>query len=287
MKRTFHTPRHESPRSPRIERATPAPAAGRATTYGVLPVLEVLRANPRRVERIGIAEGAREKRLQDIFELARENGVRVDRLSREALERFVEPGVNHQGVIAFAAAADYVSVDAILDASGESAPLIVVLDGVEDPRNLGAVLRSVECAGADGVMIPERRAAGLTDTVAKSAAGATEYVKVAKVTNLNRLIEDLKSRNIWVVGTSGDATTNYTDWDWNQPSALVLGAEGSGLHRLVAENCDVLVKIPMYGKIDSLNVSVAAGVILFEARRQREKSVAKQDSYDRPQTIDN
>jgi 23S rRNA (guanosine2251-2'-O)-methyltransferase len=287
MKRKFHTPRHEAPRSPRIERATPAPAAGRATTYGVLPVLEVLRANPRRVERIGIAEGAREKRLQDIFELARENGVRVDRLSREALERFVEPGVNHQGVIAFAASADYVSVDAILDASGESAPLIVVLDGVEDPRNLGAVLRSVECAGADGVMIPERRAAGLTDTVAKSAAGATEYVKVAKVTNLNRLIEDLKSRNIWVVGTSGDATTNYTDWDWNQPSALVLGAEGSGLHRLVAENCDVLVKIPMYGKIDSLNVSVATGVILFEARRQREKSVAKQDSEDRPQTIDN
>jgi 23S rRNA (guanosine2251-2'-O)-methyltransferase len=287
MKRKFHTPRHEAPRSPRIERATPAPAAGRATTYGVLPVLEVLRANPRRVERIGIAEGAREKRLQDIFELARENGVRVDRLSREALERFVEPGVNHQGVIAFAAAADYVSVDAILDASGESAALIVILDGVEDPRNLGAVLRSVECAGADGVMIPERRAAGLTDTVAKSAAGATEYVKVAKVTNLNRLIEDLKSRNIWVVGTSGDATTNYTDWDWNQPSALVLGAEGSGLHRLVAENCDVLVKIPMYGKIDSLNVSVAAGVILFEARRQREKSVAKQDSDDRPQTIDN
>ena len=137
-------------------------------------------------------------------------------------------------------------------------------------RNLGAILRTVECAGADGVFIPERRAVGLTETVAKSSAGAVEHVQVAKVTNLNRFIEDLKDRNIWIVGTSGEATMNYTDWDWTTPCALVLGAEGTGLHRLVAENCDALVKIPMYGKIDSLNVSVAAGVILFEARRQRE-----------------
>ena len=125
-------------------------------------------------------------------------------------------------------------------------------------------------AGADGVVIPERRAVGLTDTVAKSSAGAIEYVKVAKTANLNRFIEDLKERNIWVVGTSGNARMDYTEWDWTRPSALVLGAEGTGLHRLVAENCDILVKIPMYGKIDSLNVSVAAGVILFEARRQRD-----------------
>ena len=129
-----------------------------------------------------------------------------------------------------------------------------------------------ECAGADGVIIPERRAVGLTDTVAKSSAGAVEHVKVAKATNLNRVIDDLKARNIWVVGTSGDAETSYDAWDWRQPSAIVLGAEGSGLHRLVAENCDVLVKIPMYGKIGSLNVSVAAGIILFEARRQRARN---------------
>jgi 23S rRNA (guanosine2251-2'-O)-methyltransferase len=172
--------------------------------------------------------------------------------------------------VAFAAAADYVSVDSIIENAGP-APLIVILDGVEDPRNLGAILRGVECAGADGVIIPDRRAVGLTETVAKASAGAVEYVKVAKVTNLNRMIEDLKERNIWVVGTSGDAKTPYTEWDWTQPTALVLGAEGKGLHRLVAENCDALVNIPMYGKIDSLNVSVAAGVILFEARRQRSK----------------
>lgn len=170
-----------------------------------------------------------------------------------------------------AAATDYVDADEIIDAAGDTA-LFVILDGVEDPRNLGAILRTVECAGADGVFIPERRAVGLTDTVAKSSAGAIEHVKVAKVTNLNRFIEDLKERNVWVVGTSGDAPMSYTDWDWTTPTALVLGAEGSGLHRLVAENCDTLVKVPMYGKIESLNVSVAAGVILFEARRQREQS---------------
>ena len=126
-------------------------------------------------------------------------------------------------------------------------------------------------AGVDGIIIPERRAVGLTDTVAKSSAGAIEYVKVAKTANLNRFIEILKKRNIWVVGTSADAKMRYDDWDWTRPSALVFGGEGSGLHRLVAENCDALVKVPMYGKIDSLNVSVAAGVILFEARRQRRK----------------
>lgn len=259
---------------PRSRKPTVSPSrssSDKATIYGVLPVLEALRANPARIDRILIAEGAREKRLQDIFDLAHANGLRIDRAGREVFERFVDASANHQGVIAFAAAADYVPLDEILATSGEQAPLIVLLDGVEDPRNLGAILRSVEGAGADGVIIPERRAVGLTDTVAKASAGATEHVKVAKVTNLNRIIEDLKNRDIWVVGTAGTADMDYTDWDWSRPSALVLGGEGSGLHRLVAENCDVLVKIPMYGKIESLNVSVAAGVILFEARRQRSK----------------
>jgi 23S rRNA (guanosine2251-2'-O)-methyltransferase len=178
--------------------------------------------------------------------------------------------VNHQGVIAFTAAAEYADVDGILSAAGDGA-LILIVDGVEDPQNLGALIRSAECAGAHGVIIPERRAVGLTDTVGKASAGAVEYVKVAKVPNLNRLIESLKKQNIWIVGTSGEADTDYVDWDWTRPSALVMGSEGRGLHRLVAENCDVLVKIPMYGKIESLNVSAAASVILFEARRQRRR----------------
>ncbi len=261
---------------PRINPREPQPnevrsPATKASIYGVLPILEALRAGARRIDKIVIADGVREKRFTDIFDLARTNGVRIDRLRREAFEKLVDPGVTHQGVIAFSAAAEYVSVDEILAISGEEAPLLVLLDGVEDPRNLGAVLRTVECAGADGVVIPERRAVGLTESAVKASAGATEYVKVAKERNLNQVIEELKKKDVWIVGTSGDAATAYTEWDWTRPTALVLGAEGSGLHRLVAENCDLLVKIPMYGKIESLNVSVAAGVILFEAKRQRSK----------------
>jgi 23S rRNA (guanosine2251-2'-O)-methyltransferase len=237
--------------------------------FGVLPVLEALRSGARRIEKIVVADGARQHRLNEIFDLAREHRIIIETVPRERLEKLVYAGVNHQGVVALASAADYLDGDEILKAAGDPA-LFVILDGVEDPRNLGAVLRTVECAGGHGVFIPERRAVGLTETVAKSSAGAIEHVKVAKVMNLNRFIEDLKGKNIWVVGTSGDATMSYADWDWTNPTALVLGAEGTGLHRLVAENCDALVKIPMYGKIDSLNVSVAAGVILFEARRQRD-----------------
>ncbi len=256
--------RHE----PRREEHRPLRSSS-ASLYGVLPVLEAMRSGGRRIEKIIVAEGARQHRLNEIYELAREHRVIVEMVPRERLDRLVEQGANHQGVAAIAASADYVDSDEIVDHANEPA-LFVILDGVEDPRNLGAILRTVECAGADGVFIPERRAVGLTETVAKSSAGAIEHVKVAKVTNLNRFIEDLKEKNVWVVGTSGEAKMTYTDWDWTTPTALVLGAEGSGLHRLVAENCDALVKIPMYGKIDSLNVSVAAGVILFEARRQRD-----------------
>lgn len=242
--------------------------------FGVLPVLEALRAGNRRMEKILIAENTHEKRLNEIIVLARENRIVFQKVPRQNLSKLVEPGANHQGVIAFVASADYYESEKLLAEisqkieAGEK-PLIVILDGVEDPRNLGAILRTVECAGVDGVFIPERRAVGLNETVAKSSAGATEYVKVAKVTNLNRLIEDLKERNVWVVGTSVETDKSYTDWDWNQPTALVMGSEGKGLHRLVAENCDMLIKIPMQGKIESLNVSVATGVILFEAFRQR------------------
>lgn len=269
MKKNFHSSKpRPADRTPRAQAPSPP---NEAALFGVLPVLEALRGNPKRLDKVVIAEGVRENRFNEIFDLVRANGIRLDRAPRETLDRLAGPSSNHQGVVAIASSVAYASLDEILDGTDGTSQLIVVLDGVEDPRNLGAILRSAECAGADGVIIPDRRAVGLNETVAKSSAGASEYVKVAKVTNLNRLIDDLKKRQIWVVGTSGDAEMNYTEWDWTAPSALVLGAEGSGLHRLVAENCDALVKIPMYGKIDSLNVSVAAGVILFEARRQRSK----------------
>lgn len=239
-----------------------------SVVFGVLPVLERLRANPKRIDKILVGENSHEKRLNEIFTLAKQNQVLIQKVRREVLLKYVEQGVNHQGVIAFTASAEYVSPDEILDEIDENS-LLVILDGIEDPRNFGAILRSCECAGVNGVFIPERRAVGLNETVAKSSAGASEYVKVAKVTNLNRLIEELKARNVWVVGTSFETETFYTDWDWSQPTALVMGSEGKGLHRLVAENCDALVKIPMIGKIQSLNVSVATGVILFEAIRQK------------------
>jgi 23S rRNA (guanosine2251-2'-O)-methyltransferase len=240
--------------------------------FGVLPVLESLRANSRRIEKILIADGAREHRISEIIDLAKQNSILWQKMPRENLSKFLEQGANHQGVIAFTASADYADAENLLDEiTSKQNSLSLILDGVEDPRNLGAILRVAECAGADGVFIPEHRAVGLTETVVKTSAGATEHLKIAKVKNLNRLIEDLKEKNIWVVGASGDAKTDYTDWDWAQSSALIMGSEGKGLHRLVAENCDVLVKIPMYGKIESLNVSVATGVILFEAVRQRQE----------------
>ena len=244
--------------------------------YGVLPVLEALRAENRRIEKIVIADGANEKRLHEILQLAKQNGVIFQKVPRENLSRMVENGANHQGVVAFVAAAEYYSADRLLaEIFQKENSLSVILDGVEDPRNLGAILRTIECAGVDGVFIPDRRAVGLTETVAKSSAGATEYVKVAKISNVNRLIDELKEHNIWVVGASGEAKMDYTEWDWTNSSALVLGGEGKGLHRLTAEKCDVLVKIPMFGKIESLNVSVACGVVLFESLRQRKKQRTK------------
>lgn len=256
-----------------IRNSSPAekkPAGTPTAIYGVLPVLEALRSENRRIDKVLIADGSKEHRMSEIIDLCRERSVAWNRVPRDNFAKHIVSGVNHQGVLALVAAADYVSTDEITN-NPAAAALILILDGVEDPRNLGAILRVAECAAVDGVIIPERRAVGLTDSVAKSSAGAIEYVKVAKTGNINRLIEKLKKQDIWVVGTSVDTDTEYTDWDWTRPTAVVLGGEGGGLHRLVAENCDVLVKIPMYGKIDSLNVSVAAGVLLFEARRQRSK----------------
>ncbi len=278
--RAGNSERRENPSAARVEREKSFSPDSRLPTpdsrliYGVLPVLEALRAENRKIDKIIIADGGHEKRLSDVLATARNKSIPFQKVPRENLSRLVGGGANHQGIVAFVAEADYYPAEKLLDeiyakieAGGKS--LIVILDGVEDPRNLGAILRTVECAGADGVFIPERRAVGLTETVAKSSAGASEYVKTAKITNVNRLIDELKEHNIWVIGTSGDAKMDYTDWDFNQSCALILGGEGKGLHRLTAEKCDALVKIPMRGNIESLNVSVACGVILFEAVRQK------------------
>jgi 23S rRNA (guanosine2251-2'-O)-methyltransferase len=241
--------------------------------HGVNPVLEALRSGRRSIEHIAIAEGARDERLRELLELARSSNVPVRRVSAQELDR--DGGnLTHQGVVARIAAAQYSDAEALLDelasqVAANQPPLALCLDGLEDPRNFGAVLRTAECAGVRAVFTTERRAVGLTETAAKASAGALEYISVARVVNLSRLIEQLKERNIWVVGTAGNAAREYTDWDWTQPTAVFVGNEGTGLHRLVRERCDLLVRIPTAGHLESLNVSVATGVVLYEALRQR------------------
>jgi 23S rRNA (guanosine2251-2'-O)-methyltransferase len=203
----------------------------RSIIYGVLPVIESLRSGTGRIERIFISEGVRLKRHGEIAALAREQRIRAEKISRREFSRFVDEDINHQGIIALASGASYYDSDKLItEVTEKDDALLLILDGVEDPRNLGAILRTAEGAGADGVFIPERRAVGLTETVAKASAGAAQYVKVAKVANVNRLIDELKGNSVWVVGTSGDAEMDYQEWDWRQPTALVLGSEGKGLH---------------------------------------------------------
>lgn len=266
-----------SPRRPNQhnrEAAEPNSPAQQNVIYGVNAVVEALRAGKRQVESITILQSARIERLKTLLDLAREKNVPVQRVPRLDLDRTLGEA-RHQGVMARIAAAHYTDADDLLEELAERVgtpdpPLVLGLDGIEDPRNMGSMLRTAECAGVHGVFIAERRAVGLTGVVAKTAAGALEYVPVARVTNLVRLIEQLKERNIWVVGSAADAKQSYTEWDWTLPAAVFLGNEGHGLHRLVREHCDTLVRIPVGGKLDSLNVSVAAGVLLYEARRQRD-----------------
>ncbi len=236
-------------------------------------MLEALRAGNRLIEQVMIAENARDARLRDLSSLAKAKKIPLKRVPHAALDRLAV-NAHHQGVIAKVAAARYTDAEELLDAisrrleAGE-APLVLALDGVEDPRNLGAILRTAECAGVQGVFIPERRAVGLTETVAKASAGAVEHLPIARVSNLALLVDELKQRNLWVVGTAPDASLDHSEWDWTQPCGVLFGGEGAGLRRLLRERCDALVRIPMRGRIGSLNVSVAAGVVLFEAQRQR------------------
>ncbi len=229
---------------------------------GVHPVREALKAG-RALERVMIAKGAGGARVQEIVDLCRERKIPVRFEERSALDRAAN-GETHQGVVAFGAASRYAELS---DVTG-SAKLLVVLDGVEDPHNLGAIVRTANAAGAAAVLIPERRAAGLTETVAKSAAGALEYVPVVRIGNVTRTLEDLKKNGFWIYGLDERGTDSYDTVEYATPSVIVLGGEGKGLHQLVRAHCDVLVRIPMAGTIPSLNVSVAAGIVLFEWKRR-------------------
>jgi 23S rRNA (guanosine2251-2'-O)-methyltransferase len=237
---------------------------------GIHAVREALEAG-RAFDRIVIARGRQDTRVEEIVKLARGRNIAVRFEERGQLDRLAD-SKDHQGVVALAATREAATLDDILtaaNAGGGERGLIVLLDGVEDPHNLGAIIRTALAAGAHGVVIPERRAAGLTDTVARASAGALSHLPVAKVTNLARAMEELKQAGYWLIGLDEDAPKSYTQADYTSPVGIVLGGEGQGLHELTRKRCDFLVSLPTVGPVKSLNVSVAAGVVLFEALRQR------------------
>lgn len=236
-----------------------------AVLIGVHPVVEALRAK-RPLERILVARGAGGHRLQEVIDLARETRTPVRFEDRGALDRLA--GVkSHQGVIALGAEKKYAELEDV----ASTAELLVVLDGIEDPHNLGAIIRTAHAAGAGAVIIAERRAAGLTETVAKSAAGALEYIPVVRAVNINQVLRSLKDDGYFVYGLDENGEQPFDSIDWPTRTAVVMGGEGKGLHDLVKRNCDALVRIPMAGKIASLNVSVATGIVLFAWRSQRDR----------------
>jgi 23S rRNA (guanosine2251-2'-O)-methyltransferase len=232
--------------------------------YGINPVVEALRAG--RVTALRVSARA-DDRLIEIITLAERHGVPVRRANSHELDRFAHRGA-HQGVVADVKEPEQTSVEDLI-AAAPGAPLIVVLDGIEDPHNVGAILRTVDAAGADGVVRQSRHAARLDGAAAKTSAGAVSHVKMAEVVNIARALESLKSAGVWTVGFAGDAPKRYDAIDYTLPTAIVLGAEGTGLRRLVRDRCDWLVSVPMRGHVQSLNVSVTAGIALFEALRQR------------------
>jgi 23S rRNA (guanosine2251-2'-O)-methyltransferase len=236
--------------------------------YGIHAVEEALKSRGRAFEYVAVARDRKDAKLQKIIDSCREAGVSVRFEGREHLNRIAKTAT-HQGVVAIAAQKKYIDVDDILANKRGQYSFVVVLDGVEDPHNLGAILRTADAAGVDGVVIPERRAVGVNATVVKASAGASEHVPVAKVTNIARTIEELKSKNIWVVGLDERGTKFYDEIDYKMDCAIVLGAEGQGVHELVRKKCDYLVKIPMMGAVPSLNVSVAGAVVMYEVARQR------------------
>jgi 23S rRNA (guanosine2251-2'-O)-methyltransferase len=232
--------------------------------YGINPVLEALRAG--RVRRLRVGPRS-DRRVDEAIALARAAHVTVERVDAQALDRAARGGV-HQGLVAELAPLEDYSLQAIV-AAAPAAPLIVVLDGVEDPHNVGAIIRTADAAGVHGLVRQARRAAALDGAAAKASAGAFAHLRLATVVNIARAIEELKDLGVWTVGLAGDAAEPYDRVDLTLPTALVFGAEGTGLRRLVRDRCDRLVSIPMQGAVSSLNVSVAAGVTLFEAVRQR------------------
>ncbi len=238
-----------------------------AIIYGINAVAEALKADAGRIERICIGRGQKNPRIQEVIDLGRQSHVALSFEEKSWLDRKAEGG-RHQGILCYVAEMATVGVEEIL-AQARTPGLVLLLDGVEDPHNLGAILRSAEVAGADGVFLPQRRSAGLSAAAVKASAGAASHLKVTKVANAAQLIEQLKKSGYWITGLDAGSNLPVWDADFSVPTALVLGGEGSGLQRLVKDRCDFLVSIPVRGKVSSHNVSVAAGIALYEVLRQR------------------
>ena len=237
--------------------------------YGKHAVLETLKSG-RPVEKILLAKNINKFSVNEIIEHAKNQNVPFQWVPRTRLDQLAE-GNNHQGVVAQVAAFEYASLEDLFERAEQKqeAPFFLLLDSIEDPHNLGSILRSADASGAHGVIIPKRRAAGVTSVVAKTSAGAVQHVPVVRVTNLNRVADELKERGVWLVGSDGSAEQEYTRVDYKMPVAMVIGNEGRGIHSLLKKKCDYLVKLPMRGKVSSLNASVAAGILMYEVMRCR------------------
>src|SRR5688572_25246290 len=234
---------------------------------GINPVVEALNAGSRHFDRLLVVKGIRNQRVSEAIARASQLAIPLRFEPRDTLDRMAG-GIPHQGLIAVVSAKPVVTLEDLLDGARTPA-LLVLLDGVEDPRNLGAILRTVDAAGADGVLLPDRHSAGLSESVSRSSAGGLEHVQVARIGNVSQAIDALKARGVWVVGLDASGTERWDAVDYRRPIALVLGGEGRGIRRLVRERCDHLVSLPLFGHVGSLNVSVAAGIALYEVIRQR------------------
>ncbi|PFK44116.1 23S rRNA (guanosine(2251)-2'-O)-methyltransferase RlmB [Bacillus cereus] len=232
------------------------------------PVIEALRSG-RDINKIWIAEGAAKGQVQIVLALAKENKIILQHAPKKKLDQLVEG--NHQGVIAQVAAYQYAELEDLFEVAAKrnEDPFFLILDEIEDPHNLGSIMRTADATGAHGIIIPKRRAVGLTAAVAKASTGAIEYIPVARVTNLSRTIDDLKERGLWIAGTDARGKTDYRNLDGNMPIGLVIGSEGKGMSRIIGEKCDFLINLPMVGKVTSLNASVAASLLMYEVYRKR------------------
>jgi 23S rRNA (guanosine2251-2'-O)-methyltransferase len=261
-------PREKKPQ-PQLERVQESEDTTSEMIAGKNPVLEALRSG-REINKLWIAEGVKKSGVQELIELAKERGVLVQFVPKQKIDKLAD---NHQGIVASVAAYDYAELDDLFKAAQNKNedPFFIILDELEDPHNLGSIMRTADAIGAHGIIIPKRRAVGLTAVVAKASTGAIEHVPVVRVTNLAQTVDELKDRGVWIAGTDAKGSQDYRKMDATLPLALIIGSEGKGMSRLLKEKCDFLYHLPMIGHVTSLNASVAASILMYEVYRKRQE----------------